>query len=292
MVRCVPAVCMCALMFASVACERRTSPAPLLPLATKTQRDLDSEVVKQRVSDIAYEFEALKDHDWAGRYYEGDGVGANVAVYLAPKSGAVHTLHGCLGLYDQNHGSVEETKGRIRIAWKLPNPDDWNRPNEYLAVRWGERRYLIQPEDILQFCSDVRAGDEPRKRRHGMYLLRFGDEDLPVKGEPSLPPGFEKYLLITTIDARVKALGELSGPEVEEEGREVWTQLVTLDVGEAEGVLPNMVFKVTKPKDGPGWVVVRKVAERESEAAITFSHDKGAAATLPTTEWELSTPLW
>jgi hypothetical protein len=60
------------------------------------------------------ELKTLKAHAWAGKYHYGDGLGVNVDLSLAPKSGFVFTWHGCLGLYDLNYGGVEEADGRIR----------------------------------------------------------------------------------------------------------------------------------------------------------------------------------
>jgi hypothetical protein len=70
---------------------------------------------------IDQELHALAAHPWAGRYYYGDGLGVNVALSLAPKSGFAFTWNGCLGLYDLNYGDVVEVDGRIRLVFKYPN---------------------------------------------------------------------------------------------------------------------------------------------------------------------------
>src|SRR4051812_843941 len=38
--------------------------------------------------------------EWAGEYCCGDGLGMNVTIAIAPKTGVVYTWYGCLGLYD------------------------------------------------------------------------------------------------------------------------------------------------------------------------------------------------
>jgi len=44
------------------------------------------------------------------------------------------------------------------------------------AVRWGERLYLVRPEERSRFCASLRSGAEPRKTRAGDQLLRSGDQ--------------------------------------------------------------------------------------------------------------------
>ena len=45
---------------------------------------------------ILAELKRLGDHEWAGEYYAGDGVGVNTSVVIAPHSGYVFEWHGCL----------------------------------------------------------------------------------------------------------------------------------------------------------------------------------------------------
>ncbi len=53
-------------------------------------------------------------------------------------------------------------------------------------VQWGERRYLVEPARLEEFLQQARAGAEPRDSSYGSYLLRVGDERLPVAGEPRI----------------------------------------------------------------------------------------------------------
>lgn len=63
-------------------------------------------ILEARKKQIQQELESLKGDSWAGSYYYGDGLGVNVELTLAPKSGFAFTWHGCLGLYDMNYGNV------------------------------------------------------------------------------------------------------------------------------------------------------------------------------------------
>src|SRR5437764_903929 len=62
--------------------------------------------VVQRSDRIKAELARLSDHEWAGTYFEGDGLGVNIALQIAPDGGVSETWHGCLGPYGANQGDV------------------------------------------------------------------------------------------------------------------------------------------------------------------------------------------
>src|SRR5262245_17678882 len=47
--------------------------------------------LEQRYARIEDELASLGAHDWAGTYYQGDGLGCNVVLRLAPTGGATYT---------------------------------------------------------------------------------------------------------------------------------------------------------------------------------------------------------
>src|ERR1051325_7519917 len=62
--------------------------------------DKHQDEAERRLARIKAEIARLRDHEWAGEYYWGDGLGANVSLVVSPKSGFVFTWNGCMGLYD------------------------------------------------------------------------------------------------------------------------------------------------------------------------------------------------
>ena len=146
---------------------------------------------------------------WAGKYYEGDGLGANIQLSLSPDAGATVTWHGCMGLYGANHGAlVESPDGALRIDFVAPNePDKFaNFPSELVPVSWGERQYLIPPDKIPEFVSAINHGREPRKNVHGRFLLRDGDEARPVTGLPSLPTSIPAQVRHEPVEVEVESV--------------------------------------------------------------------------------------
>src|SRR5262245_42900344 len=80
------------------------------PIRPEERANVDIEVeeprLKARRARIVKELESLGTPDWAGTYYQGDGLGTNVTLVLAPEGGATYTWTGCLGLYDCNQGNI------------------------------------------------------------------------------------------------------------------------------------------------------------------------------------------
>lgn len=153
--------------------------------------------VEARTAAIEAEIAALAKveggHPWAGRYYEGDGLGANVSFLVSPVAGAAVTWHGCLGLYGANEGTVSQRDdGTLDVAfnWKNEEGGFANFPSHLLPVRWGERSYLVPPDQLLAFVNAINRGIEPRERMHGGWYLRVADEERPVAGLPALPPEY------------------------------------------------------------------------------------------------------
>jgi hypothetical protein len=259
-------------------------------LAHKQSKSAEQEA-KSRLVKIRDEIRKLGSHEWAGEYYLGDGLGANVDLVLAPKSGYVFEWHGCLGLYDRNYGAVTSNDGRIRLSFTFPNERKGFQgiAEEFVPIAWGERRYLIPADDVVGFCNEVNDGSEPRAAPYGMYLLRQDDEKREVKGFPEVPEKFTPYLLVQPIEAEIIAVGNYTTRPSLGDWKLKDTQ-VTLNCGKNKKLLPGMTLYVVKPNDIVQSVEVKQVDEERSEAVMTQIGEDEAA---PRVGWQLSTlPRW
>lgn len=139
---------------------------------------------EERSAAVQAELESLgTTPGWAGEYGAGDGLGSNVTLAFAQRSGFTIERYGCLGTYDQNHGSVSITDERVRLEFAAPLlRDSPPFPSELLIVKLGGRRYLVPPNELDAFCADLESGVEPRTAVHGRWLLARGDEQLPAQG--------------------------------------------------------------------------------------------------------------
>ncbi|GJM25429.1 MAG: hypothetical protein DHS20C16_18440 [Phycisphaerae bacterium] len=142
---------------------------------------------------IEQELNTLRESEWAGVYYHGDGLGVNATLTLAPRNGFVFLWLGCLGVYDRNYGGVTlSERGTIQLSCEFETRQKGYRElaQEFVSIIWDERRYLIPPNMISQFRKDLKAKKEPRKCVHGPYFLRAGDHEKAVTGLPELPDVF------------------------------------------------------------------------------------------------------
>ena len=69
-------------------------------------------------------------------------------------------------------------------------------PSVFLHVcNWGERRYLLYPSQIFDFCKAISSGQEPRNTLDGEFYLRSSDFGKAVKGLPEFPKTYCSTLL-------------------------------------------------------------------------------------------------
>ena len=240
---------------------------------------------------IQNEIKKLCKHEWAGEYFEGDGLGVNVSLLIAPNSGYVFEWHGCLGLYDRNYGAVTNANGKLRLSFTFENHRKGFQgiAEEFIPVQWGMRNYLIPADDMIGFCNAVNSRDEPREGGHGKYLLRRGDERKKVVGDPVVPAECRAYLLKSPVSAEIIKIGSYTTrPSVCE-----WKfkdTPVTVNVGKKSGLFPGMELSVTDPDSVVESVEVKSVGENQSEGIMT---QIGEESEGPKIGWKLSTlPRW
>ena len=239
---------------------------------------------------ILSEIKDFKDHEWAGEYFAGDGLGVNPSIVIAPKAGFVFEWHGCMGLYDRNYGSVTWTNNCIRLNFTFAN----NRKGfqgtaqEFIPVRWGKRRYLIPNDDIIGFCNNVNEGQEPRESIRGFYLLRRGDEQIDVAGFPEVPTNYHAFLLTEPIHAEILSVGKFSTRPSVCDWKFKDTPVI-LNVGSNHLVRVGMEFHVTD-RLAVESARITKVEGNQCEAVMT---QIGEEEPGPETGWRLSTlPDW
>jgi hypothetical protein len=235
---------------------------------------------------IQGEIKTLGNHEWAGEYYEGDGLGVKVSLILAPRTGYVFTWYGCMGLYDRNYGAVTWDKDRLRLAFTFPNRREGFRgiSPELIPIAWGERKYLVPPDRVRKFCNDVNGCLEPRKSRHGFFLLRVGDEEKEAQGLPDVPPAFKQYLLARLIDTEIVGIGA-STIRSDVPKQHVKETAVILNRGEKHGLRKGMRLNVVQPQDVVGSVEITETEEERSEGIMIQIGDETVG---PQIGWKLS----
>jgi hypothetical protein len=218
---------------------------------------------------IVGECKKLGAPPWAGVYREGfDRKLPTSTLWVAPKAGVVFQFFGSEAPQPEftNSGSVEEKDGRLLVKWKYPQWRWWNVwLNDLLVVRWCDRHYLVPAPQILEFCSAIKAGVDPNDWEAGLYcLIREGDLKKPALGPPDLPKGYEKYWKMAAIVGNVTKFKIEKKDEVNLNFR----ASLTMDVGKADGVLPEMNFKLVGNDKHHRYIFVKTVREHESDAIM------------------------
>lgn len=167
-----------------------------------------------------------------GKYSMGDGLGLNWDMEISSSGRFYLFWRGCLGIYGRSKGWIGAANGSFILH---PNLDLWKvirgirvASEELIPVRWGERIYLIRKEKMVEFCSYINLGWEPRNKVYGHYYLRREDWKKPSKGRPHVPAPWSDYVLDKAVMGR---LVELAG---DRQG--------VVDVGRTSGLLPGMVM--------------------------------------------------
>jgi len=251
---------------------------PKLSRAAQHRADIQEEKIQQELT-------KLQDHPWAGEYYYGDGLGVNVDLAVAPQNGFVFRWHGCLGLYDLNYGSLAISGEKIRLLFTYSNKREGFQgiAAELIPVHWGDRHYLIPSDGFVKFANAVNAGTEPNRffGRSYEFLLRSGDEERPISGQPPLPQEYATYLLEKPITARIISAGE---SHLTHSSRFTG---ITLNVGIADGLKKGMELYVHGRGEEFGSATVVSVQEKTAQAIL----DQFSRAQIPSVGMNLSTRL-
>lgn len=277
------------------------SVTPLVAAGQKTQESFEqeaSESALEQLSKILHESDARRArihqeidelghaHEWAGIYYQGDGLGLNIQFYIAPQTGFDYRWEGCLGLYDFDYGSVELRPPAIHLHPHRQHGEtyQWVVADPYRSIHWGKRHYLIPENQFIDFCNAINAHDEPRTQRHGDFFLREGDEAISVQGFPDLPEPYHGYILSDSLT--VSVLDIVGETEVDE----MPATLLIIDAGGTDGVYIGMRLYVLHRKSVQ-WLDILHVDEQTATGAVFHFFDEYYPR--PEKGWEFSTlPEW
>lgn len=282
----------CALLLAACSAPAAPPKPPAATAARPAAEQPDGDAAERRRAEIRKELAQLGPHPWAGEYYEGDGLGANIALSLSPHAGMAATWNGCLGLYGANRGRVEARDGTLRFVYDVPNtPGFGGFPDAVHTVRWGERRYLIPDAKLIAFVNAVHRGFEPRRDMHGMFLLAEGDEKKPASGLPTLPSRFLALLRRQPLEAQVRSVDHV------ESKRDSMPSLgcnhvyrLTLDRGANDRLAPGMeLVGVGATRSGITATVLEVAPDSATVKVVGMFEPCGKPKTVPVVGWRFTT---
>lgn len=178
------------------------------------EEDVAQREIDRRRPLFRAEIEALPEHQWAGEYYCGDGLGMNVALLAAPDAGFLYTWYGCLGLYDWNWGDIESFENGIltvKFDRPVPTPNGMRyiNTNQFALVRWSDRRLLVPLDKMEELIKEWRRDASGcRFFPHDGNRWAVCESKFPL----SLPPRFQQ--LLTDEERAVQAAAPTTAPAI------------------------------------------------------------------------------
>lgn len=137
--------------------------------------------------------------EWAGQYYSGDGLGMNARIMIAPKSGVTYTWHGCMGLYDANHGDIAEVLPdglRLKLVLEERQTSYQYMSSRLYFVRSRGERFIVPAVLMINYVNrrngvtDLIMSDPPCR-----YEGRRVNRDAEVGDDFPLPAEFEAFII-------------------------------------------------------------------------------------------------
>jgi hypothetical protein len=259
-------------------------------LASIAERDKLEKEIEQHMAKIKAEAAGLKNHPWAGEYFEGDGLGTNIRLLVSPVAGVAATWHGCLGLYGAKSGAIQQNEnGVLKFSFDEEGKKGFGDfDTEMLPVRWGERHYLIPEKRLADFSADINFGNEPRDEIYGVYPLARGDEKKPVKGLPNLPPEYLKRIRKLALLVNVREVENLE-ETTNEFGCDRKYRL-TLDKGSSDGLHVGDSLVLTSSGNQYERIFLKDVQDTTASGEITtYTENCTDKASVPDKAWQFST---
>lgn len=239
-------------------------------------------LVRVKWEAIKLEASNLPDDEWVGGYRSFDGPTISTHLAWSPTSGFTVWWENCSRPWTArvNYGSAVFANGSLKLTPELSesSPSSYPIPLEFIPVKWGEQHFLIPSDKIINFAHAVNSTSVQEVES---FPMKIEDYEKDRKGLPNFPQAYRKYLGMKPITATITGFG----PEV---GK--WHPKVILNVGRAEGVVREMKFYSSSPRNIYMQLEVVDVQEHTSVAYImmaTFTNNREGDVE-PKVGWKLT----
>jgi hypothetical protein len=127
----------------------------------------------------------------------------------------------CLGEFDRNAGSWRLTGDTLVLEPERPNTyaGFQGMGVRFIPVKWGERHYLVDENEMPGFCAAAAEGDLPVwDGIHGLDYVKLDGGSLPpAEGMPLIPERFRTFLEDGPVGGTVVRI-EASGDVIIDQG--------------------------------------------------------------------------
>jgi hypothetical protein len=183
--------------------------------------------------------EAINLTGLAGEYYLGDGLGTNLRLSILTDGRYSLVSSGCTGVHHRESGFVRESNSQYVLSSTAPSEPTIRR--NFVLVGWGQRHYLIPPDELQQFRAAIIEGREPRDDPHGRFYVTL--PIAPAEGLPDSPPEWARDLFKDVLLGRVIEVGAVGPAKI---GR------VKVNLGAKDGVRAGDILVVQRQGHAQG----------------------------------------
>ena len=220
-------------------------------------------LVREKWETIKLEASNMPHDEWVGSYRSFDGPTITTHLAWSPASGFIVWWENCSRPWTAhvNYGNAVFANGSLKLTPELSedSPSSYPIESEFIPVKWGEQHFLIPPDRMINFVYAVNSTSIEQVES---FLMKIEDYEKGRKGLPDVPQAFRKYLTMKPITATVSGFG----PKVER-----WYPKIILSAGHAEGVVREMKFYLSRPRNIHMLLEVTDVQEHTSEAHVIMA---------------------
>jgi hypothetical protein len=220
-------------------------------------------LVRNRGGTITFEASNLPDDEWAGTYRAFGGPTITTHLAWSPASGFMVWWENCSRphLARVNYGKAVFTNGSLKLTPELSEngPSAYPVESEFIPVKWGEQHFLIPSDKMINFAYAVNSKSVEQVES---FLMKVEDYGRDRKGLPDVPRAYRRHLGMKPITATVSGF---------EPRGDRWHPNVILNAGRAKGVVPEMMFYLSRPGDIYMKVMVTDVEEHRSKAFVMIA---------------------
>jgi hypothetical protein len=180
--------------------------------------------------------EATDEAGLVGEYFRGDGLGFRNRLSILADGRYSLIESGCTGVQLRESGFVQESGGHYILSPSEPSEPSIER--DFVLIGWGQRHYLVPPDEMQELHDAIIEGREPRDDARGHFYIRL--PIAPAHGLPDSPPEWASGLREDLLLGRVM---EVSAVGLAKIGR------AKVDLGAKDGLREGDILTVQRHGD-------------------------------------------
>jgi hypothetical protein len=168
--------------------------------------------VKPTVKAIVASTLPFAESQLIGKYYQGDGLGANLHLDLNQNHRFSFRWTGCLGEYDKNEGIWRLEGDMVFLQPEKPNKREGFQGTNlrFVPMVWNKRLFLVDEYEAPGFCSTL-GQNMPEIRGddiHGMnYIhLNIDFKPSPIDYPNYVPERFQRFVGVPPLKSKIVEL--------------------------------------------------------------------------------------